>query len=181
MHRAADDFLRHLRFGRGRAEGTTTYATSVSLYLLWCGQVHRDWWDAVDRLGAFMLWLRHAEGPAAGAGISSPGLVVRQAGRINAVLVAVREFLKHAVAAGEAPARVLSALYEISDDRWLPADLRGERNGLRFVARPRHRLSVPASVGEVQRRRRARVAARMPVGAGPVHRGAARPGRPTAG
>jgi hypothetical protein len=67
MHRAADDFLRHLRFGRGCAESTTrAYATSVSLYLLWCGQVHSDWWDAVDRLGAFMLWLRHAEGPAAG-------------------------------------------------------------------------------------------------------------------
>lgn len=37
-HRAADDFLRHLRFGRGCAESTTrAYATSVSLYLLWCG------------------------------------------------------------------------------------------------------------------------------------------------
>jgi integrase/recombinase XerD len=146
IHRAADDFLRHLRFGRGRAESTTrAYATSVSLYLLWCGQAHREWWDAVDRLGAFMLWLRHAEGPASGAaGDGSPGLVVvRQPGRINAVLVAVREFLKHAVAAGDAPARVLSALYEIGDDRWLPEDLRGERTGLRFVARPRHRLSVP--------------------------------------
>ena len=145
MHRAADDFLRHLRFGRGCAESTTrAYATSVSLYLLWCGQVRRDWWDAVDRLGAFMLWLRHAEGPAAGAGTSgSRALVVRQPGRINAVLVAVREFLKHAVAAGDAPVRVLSALYEIGDDRWLPEDLRGERTGLRYVARPRHRLSVP--------------------------------------
>ncbi|MEV4267727.1 tyrosine-type recombinase/integrase [Kribbella sp. NPDC049584] len=65
--------------------------------------------------------------------------MARQPDRINAVLVAVREFLKHAVA----PARVLSALYEIGDDRWLPEDLRGERTGLRFVARPRHRLSVP--------------------------------------
>ena len=105
MHRAADDFLRHLRFGRGCAESTTrAYATSCSLYLLWCRQVHRDWWDAVDRLGMFVLWLRHAEGPAAGAGTrGSSGLVVRQPGRINAVLVAVREFLKHAVAAGAAP------------------------------------------------------------------------------
>jgi hypothetical protein len=94
-----------LRFGRGCAESTTrAYATSCSLYLLWCRQVHRDWWDAVDRLGMFVLWLRHAEGPAAGAGTrGSSGLVVRQPGRINAVLVAVREFLKHAVAAGAAP------------------------------------------------------------------------------
>jgi hypothetical protein len=45
-------------------------------------------------------------------------VVVRQLGRINAVLVAVREFLKHAVAVGDAPGRVLSALYEIGDDRW---------------------------------------------------------------
>lgn len=31
--------------------------------------------------------------------------------RINAVLVAVRELLKHAVASGDAPTRVLSMLY----------------------------------------------------------------------
>jgi integrase len=98
----------------------------------------------MDRLGEFMLWLRYARGPAADAvGGASAGVVVRQPGRINAVLVAVREFLKHAVASGDAPARVLSALYEIGDNRWLPDDLRGERTGLRYVARPRHRLSVP--------------------------------------
>jgi hypothetical protein len=130
--------LRHLRFGRGCAESTTrAYATSVSLYLLWCQQTHRDWWDAVDRLGAFMLWLRHAQGPAASRGISgSPALVVRQPSRINAILVAVREFLKHAVAAGDAPGRVLSALYEIGDDRWLPEELRGERTGVRTAHPP---------------------------------------------
>jgi hypothetical protein len=49
------------------------------------------------------------------------------AGRINAVLVAVREFLKYAVAAVRALPRVLSALYEIGDDRWMPDELRGER------------------------------------------------------
>ncbi|MFK4087529.1 tyrosine-type recombinase/integrase [Kribbella sp. NPDC020789] len=145
VHRPADEFLRHLRFGRGCAESTTrAYATAVCLYLLWARQVHRDWWDAVDRLGGFVLWLRHAPGPAADdAARALSGVVVRQPGRINAVLVGVREFLKHAVAAGDAPPRVLSALYEIGDDRWLPDELRGERTGLRNIARPRHRLSVP--------------------------------------
>jgi site-specific recombinase XerD len=145
VHRPADEFLRHLRFGRGCAESTTrAYATAVCLYLLWSRQLRRDWWDAVDRMGGFMLWLRHAPGPAADDGSRAmSGVVVRQPGRINGVLVAVREFLKHAVAAGDAPTRVLSALYEIGDDRWLPDELRGERTGLRYIARPRHRLSVP--------------------------------------
>jgi hypothetical protein len=41
------------------------------------------------------------------------------------------------------PSRVLSMLYEVGDDRWLPEELRGERTGLRYIARPRHRLSTP--------------------------------------
>lgn len=145
VHREADGFLQHLRFGRGCAESTTrAYATAAALYLLWCGQVHRDWRDAADRLGGFVLWLRHAPGPrSAGEVVVRPDVVVRQPARINAVLVAVREFLKHAVASGDAPSRVLSMLYEVGDDRWLPAELRGERTGLRYIARPRHRLSAP--------------------------------------
>ncbi|WP_238166225.1 tyrosine-type recombinase/integrase [Kribbella caucasensis] len=146
VHGAADAFLQQMRFGRGCAESTTrAYATSTALYLLWCRQVHRDWRDAVDRLGAFMLWLRHAPGPGTtvGSEVARVDVVVRQPRRINAVLVAVREFIKHAVVSGDVPARALSALYEVGDDRWAPADLGGERTGLRFIARPRHRLSAP--------------------------------------
>lgn len=145
MHVAADAFLQYARFGRGCAESTTrAYATAIALYLRWCEQVHQDWRAAADRLGAFMLWLRHAPGPrSADEALGGVDVVVRQPARINAVLVAIREFLKHAVASGDAPPRVLSMLYEIGDDRWLPDELRGERTGPRAVARPRHRLSVP--------------------------------------
>ncbi|MGW1341322.1 tyrosine-type recombinase/integrase [Kribbella sp. NPDC002412] len=145
VHREADAFLQQMRFGRGCAESTTrAYATATALYLRWCQQVHRDWRDAVDRLGAFMLWLRHAPGPRSlGVEVVRAEVVVRQPRRINAVLAAVREFMKHAVVSGDAPARALAALYEVGDDRWSPAELSGERTGLRYVARPRHRLSVP--------------------------------------
>jgi hypothetical protein len=40
---AADEFLRHVRFGRDQAESTTrTYAGAVALYLTWCGCTGRD-------------------------------------------------------------------------------------------------------------------------------------------
>ena len=69
----------------------------------------------------------------------------RSPGRINHVLAAVRELYKHAVAEGTLEASVLALLYEVGDDRHLPADLRPEGSGLRYLARPRH----------VQRSRRA--------------------------
>ena len=66
---------------------------------------------------------------------------IRGPGRINRILSVVRGFIRHAVATGEAPATVLAALYDITDDRHLPAEVRGEASGLRYAARPRHRLS----------------------------------------
>ena len=68
---------------------------------------------------------------------------VRGAGRINRILSAVRGFLRHGVVAGEVPASVLAMLYDITDDRHLPAEVRGEAAGLQYAARPRHRLSEP--------------------------------------
>lgn len=63
---------------------------------------------------------------------------VRSPGRINHLLAAVREFYKHAVADGTLDASVLAFLYEVGDYRHLPAELRSERSGLRYRARPRH-------------------------------------------
>ena len=42
---------------------------------------------------------------------------------------------------GEVPAGVLAMLYDITDDRHLPVEVRGEAAGLQYAARPRHRLS----------------------------------------
>jgi site-specific recombinase XerD len=78
---------------------------------------------------------------------------VRSPGRINYLLAAVREFYKHAVADGAVDAAVLAALYEVGDDRHLPAELRPEGSGLRYRARPRH----------VQRTRRSRRPVPVPV------------------
>ena len=137
-----DEYLQHLRLGRDAAESTTkSYAEALALYLRWCEQTSRDWRTAAERLGGFITWLRHtpsdAEAPVAGPGVKD----VRGPGRINRVLSVVRGFIRHAVVTGEVPAEVLAALYDITDDRHLPAEVRGEASGLRYAARPRHRLS----------------------------------------
>ncbi|WP_430786919.1 tyrosine-type recombinase/integrase [Actinoplanes sp. G11-F43] len=138
----ADAFLRHLRFGRDAAESTTaSYAGSLALFLDWCGRSNRRWADAAGALGSFMLWLRHqpVSGPARGPGAAA----ARGEKRVNAILAAVRGFLAFAVAEGRAPALILSQLYELGDDRDLPAELRGEDGRLRVRARARHRLVEP--------------------------------------
>lgn len=141
---AADGYLQHLRLGRDAAESTTkAYAEALALYLRWCEQTSRDWRTAADRLGGFITWLKHTPGdpdaPVAGPGVRD----VRSPGRINRILAVVRGFLRHGVVTGEVPSYVLAVLYDISDDRHLPADVRGENASLRYVARPRHRLSEP--------------------------------------
>ncbi len=145
--RVADEYLQHLRLGQDAAESTTkAYAEALALYLRWCEQTSRDWRTAVERLGGFITWLKHTpsdpDAPIAGPGVRD----VRGPGRINRILSVVRGFIRHAVVIGEVPGEVLNALYDISDDRHLPAGVRGEASGLRYVARPRHRLSETETV-----------------------------------
>ena len=124
-----DEFLRHLRFGRGCAEATTeSYARSLALFLTWTSLVGLEIWSAVYRLTGFMLWL-------GSSGRRGPR-------RVNGVVGAVREFCKHAVASGAAPPALLAVLYEAGDDRWLPDEVRGEALTPRGIARARHRLPV---------------------------------------
>ncbi len=145
--RVADECLQHLRLGQDAAESTTkAYAEALALYLRWCEQTSRDWRTAVERLGGFITWLKHTpsdpDAPLAGPGARD----VRGPGRINRILSVVRGFIRHAVVIGEVPGEVLNALYDISDDRHLPVEVRGEASGLRYVARPRHRLSETETV-----------------------------------
>jgi integrase/recombinase XerD len=88
-------------------------------------------------------------GPAAPA--HAQVRVVRGARRVNAVLAAVREFVKHAVAAGLAGKVVLDVLFDLVEDYDLPAEVRGDRAGLRLRSRPRHRLSEPQRVVDAAR------------------------------
>ena len=138
----ADAFLRHLRLGADRAEGTTrVYAGDLACYLSWCARSGRDLPAAARALPLFVTMLKTTPVERSGAGQGR----ARSPGRINHVLAAVRELYKHAVAEGTLEASVLALLYEVGDDRHLPAELRPEGSGLRYRARPRH----------VQRSRRA--------------------------
>jgi integrase/recombinase XerD len=131
----ADAYLRHLRLGRDRAEGTTkAYAGDLALFLGWCADTGRDLSSGARSLSLFVAMLKTTRVERAGAGQGK----VRSAGRINHVLAAVRELYKHAVADGTVDASVLAVLYEAGDDRHLPAELRPEGSGLRYRARPRH-------------------------------------------
>jgi integrase/recombinase XerD len=150
----ADAFLRHMRFGRDGSELTTrAYAGGIALYLRWCRRTGRSWQSGVEQLGLFITWLRHAppEVSGAGAGRSAAGEVlagpgrepVRGARRINAVLTAVRAFISHAVATGQAPAGLLPLVYELADDRDLPEQARAEGGRMSWRMRARHRLREP--------------------------------------
>jgi integrase/recombinase XerD len=87
-----------------------------------------------------MHWLAHyhPSGPDGVVGTEP----VRRARRVNQVLAAVREFLKHAAAVGAIDPAVLDPLFEVVEDWDLPVEVRGER-GPRLRAKPRHRLREP--------------------------------------
>ena len=146
----ADEFLRHVRFGRDGSELTTrAYAGGIALYLRWCRRTGRSWQAGAGQLGLFITWLRHAPARAAGGGrevLAGPGLEpVRGERRINAVLTAVRAFITHAVTTGRAPGELLALIYELADERDLPAQARGEDSRMRWRMRARHRLREPES------------------------------------
>ena len=132
---AADAFLRHLRLGADRAEGTTrVYAGDLACFLSWCERSGRDVAAGARGLAMFVVMLKTTPVERAGAGQGR----ARSPGRINHLLAAVREFYKHAVADGVLDASVLALLYEVGDDRHLPAELRPEGSGLAYRAKPRH-------------------------------------------
>jgi len=138
-HPAANAFLHHVRLGRDGAESTTqAYAASIALFLTWCAETGVDWPEGGRRLSWFMTWLTAVPSVR-------PGGAARPRGprRVNAILAAVREFAKHAVAAGDAPPDLLTALYEQGDDRWYPHELRPEAGGITARPRPRHRVHAP--------------------------------------
>ena len=144
----ADEYLRHLRFGRDAAESTTkAYAHSIALFLRWCGRSGRSWQAGVEQFALFMTWLAHARpsvDDAAGVVVAGPGAAaVRCPSRINGVLTAVRGMVVHAVATGHGAAGLVSMLYEVADDRDLPAEARGEDGRMAWRMRARHRLREP--------------------------------------
>src|ERR1700733_10541580 len=64
----ADEFLRHIRFGRDGSELTTkAYAGGIALFLRWCCRTGRSWQSGVEHLGLFITWLRYAPPEVSGA------------------------------------------------------------------------------------------------------------------
>jgi integrase/recombinase XerD len=141
---AADDFLLTSRLGRDLAEGTTqAYATSLALFFQWCAAAGVEWQAAGRCLGRFVFWLQHYD--PQGARPASVEAPVRGPRRVNAVLAAVREFLRYAVSVGAVDAALLDALFQVVRDGDVPVEVRGERGaGLRD--KPRHRLREPERV-----------------------------------
>jgi integrase len=146
----ADEFLRHVRFGRDQAESTTrTYAEAVVLYLTWCRCTGRDWTTAAGQLGSFTFWLQHSTGDGSPV-VAGPGSEpVRGPRRINTVLVGVREFLTHGTTLGTVPTFVLSQLYEVAEERDVPVQDRGERSHLRYYSNEPHEPVGHASDEEI--------------------------------
>jgi integrase/recombinase XerD len=149
----ADSFLRQVRFGRDGAESTTkSYAYSIALFLRWCTRTGRTWQSGAAQLPLFIGWLQHA-GPAVSAAdadaqggtvVAGPGAApARSARRVNGVLTAVRSMAVHAVAAGQAGGDLLPLLYEVADDRDLPAAARNADGRMAWRLRARHRLHEP--------------------------------------
>jgi integrase/recombinase XerD len=145
-----DGFLRDLRRGADRTESTTKlYASELALFLDWGARSGRDLERAADELSRFVMVLRTTTITRRGRGFGE----VRSAGRINHILAVVREFYKQAVAHRAVDASVIAALYEVGDDRFLPAELRAEDGGLCYRVRPRHKLrstrdSAPRVAGQ---------------------------------
>lgn len=138
----ADRFLRDLRFGADRTESTTRlYAGELALFIAWASQSGRDLQRAARELTRFVLVLRTTAISRRGRGYGE----VRSAGRINHILAVVREFYKHAVAHRSVDSSVIAALYEVGDDRYLPAELRADDGALRYRVRPRHQLRATRS------------------------------------
>jgi len=76
--------------------------------------------------------------------LAGPGVEpVRGSRRINAVLTAVRGFVTHAVASGRAPSGLMALVYELANDRDLPAQACGEQHRMAPRLRARHQLHEP--------------------------------------
>lgn len=130
----ADTYLRFLRYGRGRALGTTEkYAGNLAVFFDWCATRGVGLSDAALRFDEFVLLLRNQLVSRPGRGVGR----TRSAGRINHILVSVREMYKSALAHGVVSEESIAALFVMGQ---VPDPGVSERRTVRFAVRPRHVL-----------------------------------------
>lgn len=132
----ADCYLRRIRFGSGKALGTTRmYAGNLALFFEFCVATGRSLRRAALEFDRFMHYL--AVTPIARRGRGQGQL--RSPERVNHILVSVRELYREAVARGLLGGEVLQALFRVERGFTLPAGvLEGQQMSLH--ERPRHRL-----------------------------------------
>jgi integrase/recombinase XerD len=143
----ADAYLRYLRYSRGRALGTTEkYAGNLAAFFGWCAGRQLGLTDAARRMDDFVLMLRNQLVTRPGRGVGQP----RGNGRINHILVSVREMYKSALAHGVVGEDTMTSLFVMG--QVLDPGI-SERPVRRFAVRPRHvlRAEQPGEVNPVSR------------------------------
>ncbi len=134
----ADCYLRRVRFGSGKALGTTRmYAGNLALFFEFCVATGRSLRRAALELDRFMHYLVVTPIERRGRGHGQ----LRSPERVNHVLASVRELYREAVARGLLDGEVLRALFAVERGFKLPVGVL-EGQEMTWHARPRHGLGT---------------------------------------
>jgi integrase/recombinase XerD len=132
----ADCYLRRVRFGSGKALGTTrVYAGNLALFFEFCLGSGRSLRKAAFEFDRFVHYLAVTPIERRGRGQGQ----LRSPERINHVLTSVRELYREAVARGMLDGEVLRALFSVEQGFRLPVGV-VESQAMALHERPRHRL-----------------------------------------
>lgn len=144
---SADEYLRFLRYGRGHALGTTEkYVGNLAVFFDWCAAHGFGLREAARRFDQFVLVLRNERVTRPGRGVGR----TRSAGRINHILVSVREMYRSELAHGRVGEDTIAELFVMGR---VPDLGFSERRAVRVALRPRHvlRAEAPGDVDPASR------------------------------
>ena len=132
----ADCYLRRIRFGSGKALGTTRmYAGNLALFFEFCVASGRSLRRAALEFDRFAHYLAVTPTERRGRGQGQ----LRSPGRVNHILGSVRELYREAVVRGQLDGEVLRALFSVERGFRLPVGV-VEGQPMTLHERPRHRL-----------------------------------------
>jgi integrase/recombinase XerD len=134
----ADAYLRRLRFGCGKALGTTrVYASNLAVFFEFCVATGRSLRGAALEFDRFVHFLAVTPIERRGRGQGQ----LRSPERVNHILSSVREVYREGVARGLLDGDVLCALFRAERGYRLPVGI-VEDQRMTLHERPRHRLRV---------------------------------------